>query len=49
MVAEISFLVAEIGYFLRIVFFLVDVRRTALRTSTCIDCGPLLHAMYYVD
>ena len=35
-----------IGYF---VFFSVDVRGTALRTSFCIDCGPLLHAMHYVN
>ena len=36
----------SIDYF---VFFLVDVRGTALRTSSCIDCGPLLHATHYVD
>jgi len=35
-----------INYF---VFFLVDVRGTALRTSTCIDWGPLLQATHYVD
>ena len=33
----------------RIVFFLVDVRGTALRTSSCIDCGRLLQATHYVD
>ena len=31
------------------VFFLVDIRGTALRTSSCIDCGPLLHATHYVN
>ena len=36
----------EIDYF---VFFLVDVRGTALRTSSCTDCGPLLRATHYVD
>ena len=32
-----------------IVFFLVNVRGTALRTSSCIDCGPLLQATHYVN
>ena len=33
----------------QIIFFLVAVRGTALRTSSCIDCGPLLQATHYVD
>jgi len=38
----------EINYSV-FVFFLVDVRGTALRTSSCIDCGPLLRATHYID
>jgi hypothetical protein len=34
---------------LRIVYFLLDVRGTALRTSSCIDCGPRHRALHYVD
>ena len=33
----------------RNIFFLVDIRGTTLRTSFCIDSGPLFQATHYVD
>ena len=32
-----------------VVFFLVDVRGTTLRTPSCINCGPRLQATHYGD
>jgi hypothetical protein len=33
----------------RIIYFSVDIQGTALGTSSCIDCGPLLRATHNVD